>query len=167
MTNHSILSMSIPLYPVYILSMSLSLYPVHVYTTVSCVYPVHVSITLSCVYPVQVFKQLIEYLHTGSCHLQARTLLGLINAADHFSVDELKQVITMIVLYLYYSCGHGNPVARLAAMQPWIRIKRYTHAFMRCSALVAWDQHVHCTQRSVRAEGAGPGQSTGFPCPRQ
>eukprot|EP00117_Sycon_ciliatum_P024247 scpid46046/ scgid4685/ Serine-enriched protein len=39
----------------------------------------------------EVFKQLIEYLHTGSCHLQARTLLGLINAADHFSVDELKQ----------------------------------------------------------------------------
>ena len=26
---------------------------------------------------------------------------------------------------------------------------------------------VRCTQRSVRAEGAGPGQSTGFPCPLQ
>ena len=33
--------------------------------------------------------------------------------------------------------------------------------------MVALDQHVHCMQRSVRAEGAGPGQSTGFPCPRQ
>ena len=43
---------------------------------------------------------------------------------------------------------------------------------MQCSALVIADQHdfVHCTrtQRSVRVEaGAGPGQSTGLPCPLQ
>ena len=35
------------------------------------------------------------------------------------------------------------------------------------SALIASDQHVHCMQWSVRAEGAGPGQSTRFPCPLQ
>ena len=27
--------------------------------------------------------------------------------------------------------------------------------------------NVYCTQRSVRAESVGPGQSTGFPCPLQ
>ncbi|KAL5248502.1 hypothetical protein ACHWQZ_G017633 [Mnemiopsis leidyi] len=38
-----------------------------------------------------VFKQLIEYLHTGVCTLQPRTLFGLVNAADHYDVEELKQ----------------------------------------------------------------------------
>ena len=38
----------------------------------------------------EVFKQLIEYIHTGSVTLQSRTLLGLMNAADHYGLDELK-----------------------------------------------------------------------------
>ncbi len=38
----------------------------------------------------QVFKHLLEYAHTGSVILQARTLLGLMNAADHYGLDELK-----------------------------------------------------------------------------
>lgn len=38
-----------------------------------------------------VFKQLIDYTHTGSVVLQARTLLGLMNASDHFALEELKQ----------------------------------------------------------------------------
>lgn len=39
----------------------------------------------------EVFKQLVEYTHTGSVMLQARSLLGLMNAADHYSLDDLKQ----------------------------------------------------------------------------
>lgn len=39
----------------------------------------------------EVFKQLINYTHTGAVVLQARTLLGLMNAADHYALDELKQ----------------------------------------------------------------------------
>lgn len=39
----------------------------------------------------EVFKQLIHYTHTGGVLLQARTLLGLMNAADHYALDELKQ----------------------------------------------------------------------------
>ena len=39
----------------------------------------------------EVFKQLVEYTHTGSVMLQARTLLGLMNAADHYGIEELKQ----------------------------------------------------------------------------
>ena len=37
------------------------------------------------------FKQLIHFLHTGTCTLQAQILPGLMNAADHFGVDELKK----------------------------------------------------------------------------
>lgn len=38
----------------------------------------------------EVFKQLMEYIHTGSVVLQSRTLLGLMNAADHYGLEELK-----------------------------------------------------------------------------
>ena len=39
----------------------------------------------------EVFKQLINYTHTGTVILQARTLLGLMNASDHYCLEELKQ----------------------------------------------------------------------------
>ena len=39
----------------------------------------------------EVFKQLVNYTHTGSVVLQARTLLGLMNASDHYALEELKQ----------------------------------------------------------------------------
>lgn len=39
----------------------------------------------------EVFKQLVDYTHTGSVVLQARTLLGLMNASDHYALEELKQ----------------------------------------------------------------------------
>ena len=39
----------------------------------------------------EVFKLLIDYTHTGSVVLQSRTLLGLMNAADYFCLEELKQ----------------------------------------------------------------------------
>ena len=36
------------------------------------------------------FRQLIEYIHTGCVTLQPRTLLGVMNAADYYGLDELK-----------------------------------------------------------------------------
>lgn len=39
----------------------------------------------------EVFKQLVDYTHTGMVVLQARTLLGLMNAADYYGLEELKQ----------------------------------------------------------------------------
>lgn len=39
----------------------------------------------------EVFKLLIDYTHTGVVILQSRTLLGLMNAADHYCLEELKQ----------------------------------------------------------------------------
>lgn len=38
-----------------------------------------------------VFRQLIEYVHTGCVTLQARTLLGLMNAADYYGLEELRK----------------------------------------------------------------------------
>lgn len=38
-----------------------------------------------------VFRQLIEYMHTGCVLLQARTLLGLLNAADYYGLDALRK----------------------------------------------------------------------------
>jgi len=38
----------------------------------------------------QVFKLLINYTHTGSVILQSSTLLGLMNAADHYGLEDLK-----------------------------------------------------------------------------
>ncbi|XP_074108802.1 serine-enriched protein isoform X1 [Cotesia typhae] len=38
-----------------------------------------------------VFRQLIEYIHTGSVTLQPRTLLGVMNAADYYGLDELRK----------------------------------------------------------------------------
>ena len=38
----------------------------------------------------EVFKYLVDYTHTGTVMLQARTLLGLMNAADHYGLEELK-----------------------------------------------------------------------------
>ncbi|XP_033116040.1 serine-enriched protein-like isoform X2 [Anneissia japonica] len=38
-----------------------------------------------------VFHQLIEYVHTGCVTLQAETVIGLMNAADHYGLDELRR----------------------------------------------------------------------------
>lgn len=45
----------------------------------------------------EVFKQLVEYIHTGTVMLQARTILGLMNAADHYGLEDLKAVCTRFV----------------------------------------------------------------------
>uniref|UniRef100_A0A182QS62 BTB domain-containing protein n=1 Tax=Anopheles farauti TaxID=69004 RepID=A0A182QS62_9DIPT len=38
-----------------------------------------------------VFRQLIEYIHTGCVTLQPRTLLGVMNAADYYGLEELRR----------------------------------------------------------------------------
>ncbi|XP_011162991.1 serine-enriched protein isoform X3 [Solenopsis invicta] len=38
-----------------------------------------------------VFRQLIEYIHTGCVTLQPRTLLGVMNAADYYGLEELRK----------------------------------------------------------------------------
>ncbi|XP_074595418.1 speckle type BTB/POZ protein [Brevipalpus obovatus] len=44
-----------------------------------------------------VFRQLIEYIHTGCVTLQARTLLGLLNAADYYGLEALRKACTGFV----------------------------------------------------------------------
>lgn len=38
----------------------------------------------------EAFKQLVEYIHTGTVMLQAHTILGLMNASDHYGLENLK-----------------------------------------------------------------------------
>ncbi|KAJ8024555.1 Serine-enriched protein [Holothuria leucospilota] len=38
-----------------------------------------------------VFRQLIDYCHTGCVTLKPRTILGLLNAADHYGLEELRR----------------------------------------------------------------------------
>ncbi|XP_068980380.1 golgin subfamily A member 6-like protein 6 isoform X2 [Bombus flavifrons] len=44
-----------------------------------------------------VFRQLIEYIHTGCVTLQPRTLLGLMNAADYYGLEQLRNACTGFV----------------------------------------------------------------------
>ncbi|XP_033185958.2 uncharacterized protein LOC117154792 isoform X2 [Bombus vancouverensis nearcticus] len=44
-----------------------------------------------------VFRQLIEYIHTGCVTLQPRTLLGLMNAADYYGLEQLRKACTGFV----------------------------------------------------------------------
>ncbi|XP_017880957.1 trichohyalin isoform X2 [Ceratina calcarata] len=44
-----------------------------------------------------VFRQLIEYIHTGCVTLQPRTLLGLMNAADLYGLEQLRKACTGFV----------------------------------------------------------------------
>ncbi|GAB6024620.1 hypothetical protein CHUAL_009763 [Chamberlinius hualienensis] len=92
-----------------------------------------------------VFRQLIEYIHTGCVTLQARTLLGVMNAADYYSLDELRKaclgfiqccinvdtvcaLLTSAEKYIQYKCtksllqkvlefvdSHGNEVLSLGS----------------------------------------------------
>ncbi|XP_025197945.1 serine-enriched protein isoform X1 [Melanaphis sacchari] len=44
-----------------------------------------------------VFRQLIEYIHTGCVTLQPRTLLGVLNAADYYGLEDLRKACTGFV----------------------------------------------------------------------
>ncbi len=67
-----------------------------------------------------VFRQLIEYIHTGCVTLQPRTLLGVINAADYYGLEELKRASSAFV----QSCVNVDTVcALLATAERYIQYK--------------------------------------------
>ncbi|CAL1283912.1 unnamed protein product [Larinioides sclopetarius] len=67
-----------------------------------------------------VFRQLIEYIHTGCVTLQARTLLGLMNAADYYGLDELRKACMGFV----QACINVDTVcALLASAEKYIQYK--------------------------------------------
>ncbi|RXG71179.1 Serine-enriched protein [Armadillidium vulgare] len=59
-----------------------------------------------------VFRQLIEYIHTGFVTLQPRTLLGLMNAADYYGLDELRKACSGFV----QCCINVDTVCALLAL---------------------------------------------------
>ena len=62
-----------------------------------------------------VFRQLIEYIHTGCLTLQPRTLLGVMNAADYYGLDELK-----------HACSGFIQVSLASASESYISKSSYT-----------------------------------------
>ena len=65
-----------------------------------------------------VFRQLIEYIHTGCLTLQPRTLLGVMNAADYYGLEELKHACSGFIqvsgLLLHCHCGVIFPFSSLS-----------------------------------------------------
>ncbi|KAK3920876.1 Serine-enriched protein [Frankliniella fusca] len=67
-----------------------------------------------------VFRQLIEYIHTGCVTLQPRTLLGVMNAADFYGLDELRRACAGFV----QCCINVDTVcALLASAERYIQYK--------------------------------------------
>lgn len=66
------------------------------------------------------FRQLIEYIHTGCVTLQPRTLLGVMNAADYYGLDELRRACAGFV----QCCINVDTVcALLASAERYIQYK--------------------------------------------
>uniref|UniRef100_T1JKK2 BTB domain-containing protein n=1 Tax=Strigamia maritima TaxID=126957 RepID=T1JKK2_STRMM len=79
----------------------------------------HVTLVIDEFEP-DVFRQLIEYIHTGCVTLQARTLLGVMNAADYYSLDELRKACLGFV----QCCINVDTVcALLASAEKYIQYK--------------------------------------------
>lgn len=68
----------------------------------------------------EVFKQLVEYTHTGSVMLQARTLLGLMNAADHYGLEELKQAC---IRFMEHCVNTDTVCSLLSSAEKYIQYK--------------------------------------------
>lgn len=68
----------------------------------------------------EVFKQLIEYTHTGSVMLQARTLLGLMNAADHYGIEDLKQAC---IRFMEHCVNIDTVCSLLSSAEKYIQYK--------------------------------------------
>ena len=71
-------------------------------------------------FQLEVFKQLMEYIHTGSVMLQSRTLLGLMNAADHYGLEELKQAC---VQFLEQAINTDTVCVLLSSAEKYIQYK--------------------------------------------
>ena len=67
-----------------------------------------------------VFKELLQYAHCGTVVLEARTLLGLTNAADHYGLDELKVACRG---FLDKCMSNDTVVALLSSAEKYIQYK--------------------------------------------
>ncbi|XP_070564689.1 serine-enriched protein-like isoform X2 [Ptychodera flava] len=67
-----------------------------------------------------VFRQLIEYIHTGCVTLQARTLIGLMNAADYYGLEDLRRAC---VGFLHCCINIDNVCALLSSAEKYIQYK--------------------------------------------
>ncbi|CAG0889842.1 unnamed protein product, partial [Darwinula stevensoni] len=82
-----------------------------------------------------VFRQLIEYIHTGCVTLQPRTLLGVMNAADYYGLEELRRSCFGFV----QCCINVDTVcALLSSAERYIQYKCTKSLVQKvCSALIS------------------------------
>ncbi|XP_077978613.1 serine-enriched protein-like [Glandiceps talaboti] len=67
-----------------------------------------------------VFRQLIEYIHTGCVTLQARTLVGLMNAADFYGLEDLRRAC---VGFMHCCINIDNVCSLLSSAERYIQYK--------------------------------------------
>lgn len=75
-----------------------------------------------------IFKRVLEYAHTGCITIQARTLLGLVNAADHFQMPDLVEAC---MSFLNEAISPDNVCSMLS------HAEKYTRYFQTDSARLA------------------------------
>jgi hypothetical protein len=68
----------------------------------------------------EVFKQIIDYTHTGGVTLQAKTLLGLMNASDHYALEELKQAC---IRFMEHCIAVESACSLLSSAERYIQFK--------------------------------------------
>ena len=75
-----------------------------------------------------IFKRVLEYAHTGYITIQARTLLGIVNAADHFQMPDLVEAC---MNFLSEAISPDNVCSMLS------HAEKYTRYFQTDSARLA------------------------------
>ncbi|XP_014611694.1 PREDICTED: serine-enriched protein isoform X3 [Polistes canadensis] len=91
-----------------------------------------------------VFRQLIEYIHTGCVTLQPRTLLGVMNAADYYGLDELRKACAGFV----QCCITVDTVcALLASAERYIQYK-CTKSLVQKAALM-WSKKYYDSNQDI------------------
>lgn len=91
------------------------------------------------------FRQLIEYIHTGQVCLQPRTLLGVLNASDYYGLEELRRACLGFV----QSCINVDTVcALLSSAEKYIQYKCTKSLVQKVLEFV--DEHGECTHEGLK-----------------
>lgn len=98
-----------------------------------------------------VFRQLIEYIHTGCVTLQPRTLLGVMNAADYYGLEELRRACGGFV----QCCINVDTVcALLASAERYIQYK-CTKSLVQKVRVLVWVGLEVCNRVFCHFAGVG------------
>ena len=103
----------------------------------------------------EVFKLLVDYTHTGSVILQSSTLLGLMNAADHYGLEDLKQACSK---FIGKSISKDTVCVMLTTAEKYIQYKStktliqkiFEYVDVHAEAVLAMEDFANLPQHIVR-----------------